>query len=244
MRETERERERQRQRKRERGRDREKETEGERETERGRDRDRGRKRDRDRGRERERQRERETERERQRDRDRGRERGSERGREGWATAHRDSSPLLLVDRGLNTPVRLSERLRGREASLPSQFLIKGINSGWRSVPQQPVHLSADYGASWAASASQGNLTDTLSNPACLSSISDPRRPWKSVLKLSASSPSNREKIHPHTAQVDPTGGWAAGPSHAHNREESWWLGAGVCQAWALLLGTVYAGQPG
>ena len=188
--------------------------------------------------------EREGERERQRDRDRGRERGSERGREGWATAHRDSSPLLLVDRGLNTPVRLSERLRGREASLPSQFLNKGINSGWRSVPQQPVHLSADYGASWAASASQGNLTDTLSNPACLSSISDPRRPWKSVLKLSASSPSNREKIHPHTAQVDPTGGWAAGPSHAHNREESWWLGAGVCQAWALLLGTVYAGQPG
>lgn len=93
-------------------------------------------------------------------------------------------------------------------------------------------------------AGQGNLTDTLSNPAWLGSISDPRRPWKSVLKLSASSPSNREKIHPHMAQVDPTGGWAAGPSHGHNGEESWWLGTGVCQAWALLLGTVCAGQPG
>ena len=93
-------------------------------------------------------------------------------------------------------------------------------------------------------AGQGNLTDTLSNPAWLGSISDPRRPWKSVLKLSASSPSNREKIHPHLAQVDPPGGWAAGPSHGHNGEESWWLGTGVCQAWALLLGTVCAGQPG
>lgn len=188
--------------------------------------------------EREREGEIERGRETERGRDEGGDGGRDRGWEGWATAHRDSSPLLLVDRGLNTPAKPSEGLRGREASLPSQFLIKGINSGWRSVPQQSVHGSADCGASRAALAGRGNLTDTLSNPAWLSSISDPRRTWKLVLKLSTSSPSNREKIHPHTARVDPTGSWAAGPSHAHTGGESWWLGAGVFQEWTLLLGTM------
>ena len=72
-------------------------------------------------------REREREGETERGRDEGGDGGSDRGWESWATAHRDSSPLLLVDRGLNTPAKPSEGLRGREASLPSQFFFKGIN---------------------------------------------------------------------------------------------------------------------